>query len=113
MFDIFCFGLSLLEMILISSDITGPHTFKQLCKIINKGEKDEILRNIIDEKMRDFITKALEDDPEKRATLEELLQHPFLLKGENDHHEVKLSGELAQLISKYQMARRQQQRTTA
>jgi WNK lysine deficient protein kinase len=35
--DIYCFGLSLLEM--ISSDVSGTQAFKVLCKIINKGEK--------------------------------------------------------------------------
>ena len=74
-FDIFCFGLSFLEMILISSDISGHHTFKQICKVINNKEIDAVLRSIIDEKMRDFLSRALEFDPEKRATITELLEH--------------------------------------
>ena len=45
--DIFCFGLSLLEM--ISSDISGTHAFKVLCKIINKGGAKQVLSSIEDE----------------------------------------------------------------
>lgn len=50
--------------------------------------------------MRDFIGRALEEDPDKRATIEELLSHPFLEKSENDHDYVKLSQELISLINK-------------
>lgn len=37
-FDVFCFSLSILEMVLMSSNALVTHTFKILCKIINKGE---------------------------------------------------------------------------
>ena len=56
--DIFCFGLSLLEM--ISSDISGTHAFKVLCKIINKGGATQVLSSIEDEQLRDMISRALE-----------------------------------------------------
>ena len=32
-YDVYCFGLCLLEM--ISSDVSVPHAFKYLCKLIN------------------------------------------------------------------------------
>ena len=48
---------------MISSDMSGPKAFKYLCKIMNKGGKGKILENIIDEQLRDFIAKALEEDP--------------------------------------------------
>jgi hypothetical protein len=45
-YDVYCFGLCLLEM--ISSDIKVPHAFKYLCKLINLGYKDKILNLIED-----------------------------------------------------------------
>lgn len=56
-FDVYCLGLAILEM--ISSDMSGPKAFKYLCKIMNKGDKQKILENIIDENLKDFISKAL------------------------------------------------------
>jgi serine/threonine protein kinase len=55
----------------------------------------------MDEKLRDIISKALEDDYDKRASIEELLNHPFLQRSENDHDPVKLSSQLTELIKKY------------
>ncbi len=69
--DIYCFGLSLLEM--ISSDISGTQAFKVLCKIINKGEKQQIISSIIDDGLRDIISRSLESDPDKRISLDDLL----------------------------------------
>jgi serine/threonine protein kinase len=63
---------------MISNDVSGTHAFKVLCKIINKGEKQQILESIIDERLRDMIAKALDEDPEKRASVSELLSHEFL-----------------------------------
>lgn len=68
---------------------------------MNKGGKQKILQNIIDEKLRDFLSRALEEDPEKRATISELLKHSFLEKSENDHDKIKLSRNLANLINKH------------
>jgi WNK lysine deficient protein kinase len=40
-YDVYCFGLVLLEM--ISYKIQVPHAFKYLCKLINQGQKNYIL----------------------------------------------------------------------
>ena len=70
---------------MISSDVSGSQAFKRLCKILNRGEKHYILESIIDEKLKDIISIALEDDPKKRATIQELLDHQFLQRADNDH----------------------------
>ena len=62
-------------MILMSSNVQLSHTFKFLCKILNKGEKADVLKCIVDELLTDFISKALDEDPAKRATVDELLTH--------------------------------------
>lgn len=73
---------------MISSDVSGTQAFKVLCKIINKNEKQQILESIINENLRDIISKALEEDPESRASIEDLLTHDFLKKSEDDHNPV-------------------------
>lgn len=54
--------------------------------MLNKGELTLILESIEDLKLRDFLSKTLEESPEQRIKLEELIRHPFLEKGENDHN---------------------------
>jgi|SRR5580698_7573536 serine/threonine protein kinase len=51
--------------------------------------------------MRDFITKCLQEKPEDRATINELLHHSFLEKASNDHDLIKLSPELTTIIKKH------------
>jgi len=48
----------------------------------------QVLSSIEDEQLRDMISRALEQEPDKRATLDELLAHSFLVKAENDHNPV-------------------------
>lgn len=66
----FCFGLALLEM--ISAEIVGAHTFKYLNRIMNKGGKKKMLESIEDELLRDFLSVTLEENSEKRASIEQL-----------------------------------------
>jgi hypothetical protein len=54
MYDIYSCGLALLEM--LTSDMAGFSTFKNICKIINKGEKSKILNSICDDKLRELIS---------------------------------------------------------
>jgi len=48
-YDVYCFGLVLLEM--ISSDIPVAHSFKYLCKLINQGSKDNLISMIEDKQL--------------------------------------------------------------
>lgn len=98
-YDVFCFGLSLIEM--ISSNMSIPKAFKIISKIIKSGEKEKILEYILDDDLREFLSRALEEDPDKRASIEELLEHKFLVKQESDHRSVKLSNQLNKIVSKY------------
>ena len=64
--DIFCLGLTLLEIVAASE--TGPSrsTLKYVIRIIKLGRKRDMLATLKYEPMRDFMEKALEEDPEKR-----------------------------------------------
>lgn len=50
--------------------------------------------------MRDFLAIALEVDPEKRATLEELKTHVFFRSSDFDNQDVKHTNKLSSLIIK-------------
>lgn len=85
-YDVYCFGLCLLEM--ISSDIKVPHAFKYLCKLINLGYKDKLLSLIEDKWLRDILSITLHDRPESRLTVEEIQNHTFFQKSESDHKSI-------------------------
>ena len=55
--------------------------------------------------MREFISLCLQDKPEDRATINNLLHHPFLDKCQNDHDLIKLSPELTNIINKHYKTR--------
>ena len=63
---------------MIASDLSGPQAFKYLCKIVDSGGKYQLLENIMDSNLRDFISRAIEENVEKRPTIQDLLGHPFL-----------------------------------
>ena len=46
-YDVYCFGLVLLEM--ITSDLKITNAFKYICKIINQGNISKIINNIQNE----------------------------------------------------------------
>lgn len=48
--------------------------------IINSPQYERIF----DEDQRDFLIKCLQTDPEKRATAEDLLKHPWIEKNEKE-----------------------------
>lgn len=74
-FDVYCFGLILLEM--ISSDLDVPHAYKHLCRLINQGKCREIIRMVVDPVLSDFLQNALEENPDKRWSVNELQNHAF------------------------------------
>jgi hypothetical protein len=62
---------------MISAEIVGPHTFRFLNRILNKGGKMKVINSIEDPLLRDFLSKALEENPEKRAAITQLVDHEF------------------------------------
>lgn len=45
---------------------------------MNEDKKNDLLSVLTYEPMKDFLQKALEDDPKKRNDVKQLLGHPFL-----------------------------------
>ena len=71
--DIFCLGLTMLEIVAASE--TGPSrlTLKIIIRLIKLGRMKDMLATLQYEPMRDFMEKALEEDPEKRYSAQQLL----------------------------------------
>lgn len=63
----------------------APDVFHKLCKLIQRGDKEIIFANIEDKLAKDFIQVCLMDDPEDRPSLNDLMQHKFLLEISNDY----------------------------
>ena len=51
-YDVLCIGMALLEMILTA---TTKHAFDFLCKAFNHGQKQEILENLTNAELRNFV----------------------------------------------------------
>lgn len=75
--DIYCFGLTLLEIVSAQESGSGRNTLKNIIGILNSGQKERILQTLTIEPMRDFIKSALEEDPAARLGVNELLNHEF------------------------------------
>lgn len=97
-YDVYCFGLCLLEM--ISSDVSVPHAFKYLCKLINQGYKDLILSKIEDQGLRDILEISLHENPNNRCSVEELKNHQFFCKYPSDHMQIQLKPDFTSLVQK-------------
>ena len=67
--DVFCFGLTLLEIVAASEISPGRFTLKYIIRIMNEDKKDELLNVLTYEPIREFLQLALEDDPAKRYTV--------------------------------------------
>ena len=74
-FDVYCFGLIVLEM--ISSDIEVPHAFKYLCKEINLGKLNDIFSYIENQVLTNFLSKCLKENPDERWSVAQLQNHEF------------------------------------
>ena len=65
---------------------------------MNNGRKQDLINAILDDDLRAFLSACLEDDPEKRVSLAELVDHPFFGASDNDNKEIQISPEFCQLI---------------
>ncbi len=77
---------------------------------MNNGQKQDLINAILDDDLRAFLTACLEDDPKKRVSLEELVDHPFFGASDNDNKEIQMSLEFCRLIEE-QKSRESRQAT--
>ena len=69
--DIFCFGLTLLEIV-AASEAAAPSRLilKSIIRLMNMGHKSKLINMLQYEPLKDFISKALEEDPERRYDIQ-------------------------------------------
>lgn len=96
--DVYCFGLTLLEM-LTSEKAQERRTLRYIIRILNRGCKQRILNVFLNERLRDFLATATDEDPNSRLDVRRLRQHAFLQEEDAaDCKEVRTTSELGTLI---------------
>ena len=78
--DVYCFGLTLLEIISAKETGSGRFTLKYIINMLNDRQKDRILDALLLDSMKDFISGALEEDKARRLSVDDLLNHEFLIQ---------------------------------
>ena len=78
--DVYCFGLTLLEIVSATESGSGRFTLKYIINMLNLGQKDRMLDTLLIEQMKEFISGALEEDPARRFSVDDLLNHEFLIQ---------------------------------
>ena len=78
--DVYCFGLTLLEIVSATESGSGRFTLKYIINMLNLGQKDKMLDTLLIEQMKEFISGALEEDPARRFSVDDLLNHEFLVQ---------------------------------
>ena len=87
--DIWSLGAITYEM------LTGHNVFNasSLPELLNKVKKGDYTLevNCLSNEILSFLNGMLQNDPEKRATAKQLLEHPFLTKNPSDFHKIDTS----------------------
>ena len=78
--DVWSLGIMTIEMIEGEPPYLDEEPLKALYLIATKGTPDLADPDSCSEELKDFLSKCLAVDPEKRSTAKDLLSHPFLNK---------------------------------
>ena len=62
--DVFCFGLTLLEILAASEPSPSRFSLKYIIRILNNGQKNQLLDTLLYEPMKDFLVNTLIEVPE-------------------------------------------------
>lgn len=87
--DVYSLGMILIEMITLEIPYTNLPD-KMIIQSKIKGEMPEMFDRIGDEKMKSFIAKLIQTDPNKRPTIEELIEDNFLKISSEDDLVIKI-----------------------
>ena len=86
--DIWSVGLVIYELASGTQPYGGGNDFlSQITKIVEEPEP-KLEENIFSKELCDFIEKTLKKEEEKRANIDELLNHPFIVNHENDKESI-------------------------
>ena len=98
--DVYCFGLTLLEIVSAKESCSGRFTLKYIINMLNLGQKDKMLDTLLIDPMKDLISGALEEDPARRLSVDDLLNHEFLVlapRNKNTTQEVQYTNGMFEL----------------
>ena len=86
--DIWSVGLVIYELATGTQPYGGGNDFlSQITKIVEDPEP-KLDENIFSKELCDFIEKTIKKEEEKRANIDELLKHPFILNHEKDEESI-------------------------
>ena len=86
--DIWSVGLVIYELATGTQPYGGGNDFlSQITKIVEDPEP-KLDNNIFSKELCDFIEKTIKKEEEKRANIDELLKHPFILNHEKDEDNI-------------------------
>ena len=86
--DIWSVGLVIYELATGTQPYGGGNDFlSQITKIVEDPEP-KLDENIFSKELCDFFEKTIKKEEEKRATIDELLKHPFILNHEKDEENI-------------------------
>lgn len=89
--DLYSLGMVIIEVITLEipySDIDSP---QEIMKKISRGEMPNAYEGIMDDTVKKFLQRLLQYDPNKRPSIQELLEDDFLKVTKDDYRIVKVS----------------------
>lgn len=82
--DIYAFGMCVLELVTGDYPYSECENAAQVYKKVSNGIQPHGINNIKHQPTRDFIFSCIAEDPDKRPSARELLNHPWMLSKEHD-----------------------------
>lgn len=82
--DIYAFGMCVLELVTGDYPYSECENAAQVYKKVSNGIQPHGINSIKHQPTRDFIFSCIAEDPDKRPSARELLNHPWMLSKEHD-----------------------------
>ena len=88
--DVYSLAMVIIEVITLEIPYADVASDKEIMGKIGRGELPQVFNRIMDENVKKFLLKMLAYEPEKRASIEDLLNDDFLKIGKEDFQIVKV-----------------------
>ena len=88
--DIYSLAMVIIEVITLEIPYSDVDSDKEIMNKISKGELPQVFNRIMDEGVKKFLHKMLAYEPEKRSSIDELLNDEFLKITKEDYRIIKV-----------------------